>query len=52
MLILKQLDDGACGPGGADRRSRSATVTWLLFTMALGLTFLVVKFFEYKEKFE
>jgi cytochrome c oxidase subunit III len=29
-----------------------ATVRWLLFTMALGLTFLVVKFFEYKEKWD
>ncbi|HXD19345.1 MAG TPA: cytochrome c oxidase subunit 3 family protein [Vicinamibacterales bacterium] len=29
-----------------------ATVRWLLLTMAFGLTFLVVKFFEYKEKFE
>src|SRR5215813_4469612 len=28
------------------------TVRWLLVTMALGLTFLVIKFFEYKEKFE
>ena len=25
-----------------------ATVTWLLATMALGLTFLVIKFFEYE----
>jgi len=29
-----------------------ATVTWLLLTIALGLTFLVVKFFEYEHKFE
>ncbi len=29
-----------------------ATITWLLLTMALGLTFLVIKFFEYKHKFE
>jgi cytochrome c oxidase subunit 3 len=29
-----------------------ATVSWLLVTMALGLTFLVVKFVEYREKFE
>jgi cytochrome c oxidase subunit III len=28
------------------------TFVWLLVTMTLGLTFLVVKFFEYKEKFE
>ena len=31
---------------------RIATVVQLLLTMALGLTFLVVKFFEYKHKFE
>ncbi|MBI4888195.1 MAG: cytochrome c oxidase subunit 3 family protein [Acidobacteria bacterium] len=29
-----------------------ATVRWLLLTIALGLTFLVVKFFEYKEKYD
>jgi cytochrome c oxidase subunit 3 len=29
-----------------------ATVRWLILTMALGLTFLVVKFFEYKHKWE
>jgi cytochrome c oxidase subunit III len=28
------------------------TVRWLLITMALGLTFLVVKYFEYHEKWE
>jgi cytochrome c oxidase subunit 3 len=28
------------------------TVKWLILTMALGLTFLVVKFFEYKHKWE
>jgi cytochrome c oxidase subunit 3 len=28
------------------------TVYWLLVTMALGMTFLVIKFFEYKHKFE
>jgi cytochrome c oxidase subunit 3 len=28
-----------------------ATVVWLLGTMALGLTFLVIKYFEYAEKF-
>ena len=29
-----------------------ATVVWLLLTMALGLTFLVIKFFEYEHKWE
>jgi cytochrome c oxidase subunit 3 len=31
---------------------RKATVNWLIVTMVLGLTFLVVKYFEYAEKFE
>src|SRR5688500_15431410 len=30
---------------------RKATVVWLLLTMALGLTFLVIKGFEYEHKF-
>ena len=29
-----------------------ATIGWLLITMAFGLTFLVIKFFEYKHKWE
>src|SRR4051812_34171054 len=29
-----------------------ATIVWLLLTMALGMTFLVIKFFEYKHKYE
>jgi cytochrome c oxidase subunit 3 len=28
-----------------------ATVVWLLLTMALGLVFLIIKYFEYAEKF-
>jgi cytochrome c oxidase subunit 3 len=32
--------------------AQRATVRWLLGTMALGTTFLVVKYFEYAEKFE
>lgn len=28
------------------------TVTWLLLTIAFGMTFLVIKVFEYREKFE
>ena len=31
---------------------KKGTIWYLIGTMALGLTFLVVKFFEYKEKFE
>jgi hypothetical protein len=30
----------------------SATMVFLVVTMMLGLTFLVIKFFEYKDKFE
>jgi cytochrome c oxidase subunit 3 len=36
----------------AQTGAQKATVRWLLVTMALGLTFLVVKFFEYREKWE
>jgi cytochrome c oxidase subunit 3 len=36
----------------AQTGSQRAIVVWLLMTMALGLTFLVVKYFEYAEKFE
>jgi cytochrome c oxidase subunit 3 len=35
----------------AQTGAQKATVRWLLFTMALGLTFLIVKFFEYREKY-
>ena len=36
----------------AQTGAQRPTFYWLLFTMALGLTFLVIKFFEYKHKFE
>jgi cytochrome c oxidase subunit 3 len=36
----------------AQTGNRTWTVRWLLITMALGLTFLVVKFFEYEHKYE
>ena len=42
----------ALGVRAAQTGAQRATVGWLLLTIALGLTFLVVKFFEYKEKFE
>jgi cytochrome c oxidase subunit 3 len=42
----------ALGVRAAQTGAQRATVGWLLFTIALGLTFLVVKFFEYREKFE
>jgi cytochrome c oxidase subunit III len=35
----------------AQTGERKLTVNWLLITMALGLTFLVIKFFEYREKY-
>ena len=36
----------------AQTDQRRATIVFLILTMALGLTFLVIKFFEYKHKFE
>lgn len=36
----------------AQTGARRATVNWLLITMVFGVTFLVIKFFEYKHKFE
>jgi cytochrome c oxidase subunit 3 len=36
----------------AQTGGQRATVLWLLGTMALGLTFLVIKFFEYKHKWD
>ena len=42
----------ALGVRAAQTGKQRATVGWVLATMALGLVFLVVKYFEYKEKFE
>jgi cytochrome c oxidase subunit 3 len=36
----------------AQTGKQRATVVWVLLTMALGLVFLIVKYFEYAEKFE
>ena len=36
----------------AQTGAQRPTFYWLLITMALGLTFLVIKFFEYKHKYE
>jgi cytochrome c oxidase subunit III len=36
---------------GAQTGLRKATVVWLLLTMVLGLVFLIIKYFEYAEKF-
>jgi cytochrome c oxidase subunit III len=37
---------------GAQTGLRKQTVVWLILTMLLGLAFLVIKYFEYAEKFE
>ena len=42
----------ALGVRAAQTGFPRATVIWLLLTIALGLTFLVVKFFEYEHKWE
>jgi cytochrome c oxidase subunit III len=42
----------ALGVRAAQTGKQRATVVWILLTMALGLVFLIVKYFEYKEKFE
>ena len=36
----------------AQTGKQRATINWLLLTMALGLVFLVIKFFEYKHKYD
>jgi cytochrome c oxidase subunit 3 len=36
----------------AQTGKRTGTMVWLVLTMVLGLTFLVVKFFEYKHKWD
>ncbi len=36
----------------AQTGAQKGTVNWLLLTMVLGLTFLVIKFFEYEHKWE
>jgi cytochrome c oxidase subunit III len=51
VLILSSLTM-ALAVRAAQTGSNKATVRWLLLTMALGLTFLVVKFFEYEHKWE
>ena len=51
VLIASSLTM-ALGVRAAQTGAQKATVRWLLLTMALGLTFLVVKFFEYKHKWD
>jgi len=36
----------------AQTGGQRATVVWLILTMLLGLVFLIIKYFEYAEKFE
>jgi cytochrome c oxidase subunit 3 len=36
----------------AQTGGQRATVVWLILTMMLGLVFLIIKYFEYAEKFE
>jgi cytochrome c oxidase subunit 3 len=51
VLILSSLTM-ALAVRSAQTGAQKATVRWLLLTMALGLTFLIVKAFEYEHKWE
>jgi len=51
VLIFSSLTM-AMAVRSAQTGRRNATMIFLVLTMLLGLTFLVIKFFEYKEKFE
>ena len=51
VLIFSSLTM-AMAVRAAQTGRRTATMGFLVVTMLLGLTFLVIKFFEYKEKFE
>ena len=51
VLIVSSLTM-ALAVRSAQTGNRKATMGFLVVTMLLGLTFLVIKFFEYKEKFE
>jgi cytochrome c oxidase subunit III len=51
VLILSSLTM-ALAVRAAQTDQQRATVVFLILTMALGLTFLVIKFFEYKHKFD
>ena len=51
VLIFSSLTM-AMAVRSAQTGHRNATMIFLVLTMLLGLTFLVIKFFEYKEKFE
>ena len=51
VLIFSSLTM-AMAVRSAQTGKRNLTMVFLVVTMLLGLTFLVIKFFEYKEKFE
>jgi cytochrome c oxidase subunit 3 len=51
VLIFSSLTM-AMAVRSAQTGKRNMTMVFLVVTMLLGLTFLVIKFFEYKEKFE
>ena len=51
VLIASSLTM-ALGVRAAQTGKPRATVGWILITIAFGLTFLVIKFFEYKHKWE
>ena len=51
VLIASSLTM-ALGVRAAQTGFPRATVNWLLLTIVFGLTFLVIKFFEYKHKFD
>ena len=52
MVLIASSLTMAMGVRAAQTDKQRETVTWLLLTMVLGLTFLVIKFFEYREKYE
>ena len=52
VLILSSLTMALAVRAAQTGRQPRVIVTWLMLTMALGLTFLVIKFFEYKHKYD
>jgi cytochrome c oxidase subunit 3 len=52
MVLIGSSLTMALAVRAAQTGLRKTTITFLLLTMALGLVFLIIKFFEYKEKFE
>jgi cytochrome c oxidase subunit 3 len=52
MVLIASSLTMAMAVRSAQTGQSKATVNWLLLTVALGFTFLVVKFFEYRHKWE